>query len=749
MRTLSLPTVFLFLCVCLLLFPGCKDDCSENPCDKPECHVECCGGVDCCSIDPCGYPEICGPQCCYDDPCGNPDKCPGACPAIGGGDDLDSTRFVLPERENWVIQSSPDGGETWSGSGEVIINTGCGDPLRLPLSGAHIDFGPDGMFRGLNGELNYTTNACLPPAGAALIGLPEGNVYVDVFYQPGSFVEDNYHLAFPLDRDRHYFIMGMRIDGTFGICNPLEDVILDQPRFSADGQVLRLFDPCTKLKYVDARSSVAGGFATGSSKEGELTFIPNYPQLGEIERIDGRSLKYGTHSVKRVLKLEGTLIRAKTYGVEIHKEDLLESDLSLGYAAGFNGSGKLGLVLFEIPLVAGSASIKAQAGIQESYLRVFLRGESAPFGEWWPDFMPVRPIAETELNGFYATDVDTLEIYQRTKFGLSLPSDEGKAEYSLEGEGRITMHTFGLRGNLRANEVDWTVLTLSEKEQTVVSFPLPAAFVNDYERAICDYADNRIQEANRFYRDRYLPDSLSFELALDLDGLRAEIPVITRAARNTIDRELAQARSDCRGKLPDIACSGGAFCDLPNPCDAYINAKVVPEINSYRRILDELDAATSRDLSDNAARAAIKAALQKLIDREVLNFGSARVGVCTKAVVCADYGIKVTVPARTKRVLTAEQVALLRKAHANVDRIPDEPYPVTAEEYGQILAALGTAPSACDGGTITDPGATVVGVVIPHGDGEATFYYETANGDRVTTPAFDPLDPLSFFGLFN
>ncbi|MEM6772040.1 MAG: hypothetical protein AAF597_15805, partial [Bacteroidota bacterium] len=334
------------LIVFLISLSACSKNCGDDPCSDPECHVECCGSTDCCSVDACGFPELCPQQCCRVDPCGNPDLCPGACPPAEGT--LDSNRVAFTEPSGWDTELTPDGGTTYRGSGELVINTGCGDPLRLPLLSGEVNFGPDGIFRSLTGELSAETEACLP--GATLV-TQAASIRIDLFWQTGLTIAENYDLGFEINPNNNFFVFGFRSDATYGFCNPLNGTILEQPRFDVNiGQVLQLLDPCDPMTYTDVGLIGVGRQAQGRSSNGQLKFVPKLPQLGEVENIDGQSIRYGSFTYKEIIEIEGMLIRSVPWSIDLNETEILASDFEVGYEAGINGTGSLPLGLFSIPV---------------------------------------------------------------------------------------------------------------------------------------------------------------------------------------------------------------------------------------------------------------------------------------------------------------------------------------------------------------------------------------------------------------
>ncbi|MEM6771753.1 MAG: hypothetical protein AAF597_14315 [Bacteroidota bacterium] len=307
-----------------------------------------------------------------------------------------------------------------------------------------------------------------------------------------------------------------------------------------------------------------------------------------------------------------------------------------------------------------------------------------------------------------------------------------------------------MTGTLTANDREWEIRSRSTANRSEITVPLPQDFVNNYSSALCDFAQGRIQERSEFYQNEFLPDSSAYTLALNLDGLRQQIPPITSRARQIIDQAIIDARNSCVDALPDIVCFD---CNLPNPCDVYIRERVTPVVNQFRRILDNLDAAVAAELTDEEARAAIKRELQALVDRQRMTFGSLEVRLCTKPgfLPCANLGIRRTIDSRTRDIYTDSQLDLLQRALANVDRIPSAEADFLDSEqiYADLTAALGDVPAACQDSTVTIPTAVAMGYEQTHDNLATRFFYDEADGSRVYVADFNPFDPLSFSRIFN
>lgn len=719
----KLPFLFLTLAIaCFSCRTEVEKDCSNNPCGTPGCETECCA----------------------ENPCANPDKCPDECPDAPL--DLGLTDVIVSEEEFETMIDQQTGARTITGSGLIQIDADC-DVLELRLQNATIRFGPDGIFQSLSGEYEESAEDCnfLPLPIAA----SRSKVQMDLFWQTGQAIED-YDLAFAVDPSKKYFTFALRWDADYGICVPDATNgtrILEQPRFPFTlAQSVLLFDPCDPMAYFDIRSDFIGGFAMGESLQGAFRYKPTHPIAGEIEEFDGKSLRYGEFTFKDFFNLEGTIIRARTFDVDLASSNFLDSEFGAGTFYGFNGAGSLDLMLFKIPFVAGSVSFQGVVDTRGSYVRAFLNIKGDKFGLWWPEYIPIKPTRSREYTGFIISDQDSVELRQVDTYGLFIRVNGEEQEYTIAGEKLITNRLASVAGTVTANDFVWETRATISADQTEITTELPLPFLENWTEAVCERGNSLAQIASDYYLDQFLPDSLEYDLALNLQDLRSQLPIITKKARETMNTVKANVVSKvCREFNACTSRACGTKCS--DVVGNYINGVLKP----FRDDLAALDRAVEGNLGAAAARAQLKAALGNLLNKKTITIPEKKLSFCQKpALVCVK--LSGTVPETDITVFEDGVLQTLQAAFDNVDKIPaaQGPYLDSQLILDQLREQGAPAQNTCNGlraGTTEDPQVSRFGYVLDHTTLVPTYFYENKAGVRVETSAFSPFSISSFLKL--
>lgn len=717
----------------------------------------------------CEDPLTCGEGCqtceeklCETDPCAHPEKCSLACerekknaaPGEVGEDDVDLEGDFEPVPEE-------NGGFGYEGNGTISFQLDC-NSLAFEVEDANIQFNSDSLLKGLSGRIR------MPESDDCFLMGPPNNprdlVRADVFFHSGAYINETYELAFELEPEKEYFIMAMRADVNLGLCEPGGSQTIDALTFDINlGQLLYLIDPCDPMKYVDQRLLGVGSKAVGTSRQGNFPFVPEYPLEGKIDTFRGKSLKYGVASFKKWFEVEGLLIQSKTADVRLATDNFLESSFELGYQAGFNGAVSLDLAVLQLAIGQASGGIYAYAGTQGAGLRTYIHGIADPFGMWWPEFIPFKPINEREVSGYFDTQPLVLDLEMRTRIGIELPdgmsvvSGENSMETTLRfGTEEISYtraytlgsQTFDVKGAIRPHESE-------------LSAGLPPAFINNLRQEIIDRLDLKLEEIEAVEID-YTDAFEGYQLALGLDGLRKQIPAITAEARRRIDVGLKAGKKEASDRLPEIVkcndCSDGSL-------ESQIHDWIEDIGREYKAILNEMDAAVANTNDNAATRQQLEAALRKLISRRNLTGKRTFKDFCLKqnvlvGTICinnpaggrtinlADYGIV---------VLNDSEVALLTLAADKVPAIPAaaDRYLAVKEIYDRLKPEgdrIGKLRKGFEARTQPLPEIGRVGFVKVHATGKFSFFHEKGNGERVVMEkAFDPFKPEtildSFYGL--
>jgi hypothetical protein len=679
---------------------------------------------------------------CAVDPCANPRDCPGQCP------EPDRPPGTLPEGRIETEGDFTKTGGKLRGNGKLTFNLSC-RRLTLEVEDAEIAFDSDDLFQGLTGKIRMPKgDECFllgPPSD------PGALLQVDMFFFSGEYINEHYRLPFPLEKTGEYFILAVKSDLSLGLCEPGSAAPKESLTFNVNlGQLLWLLDPCDPLEYVDGRSDLLGGLGIGSSKNGRIRYVANFPVNGEIEDFGGKSVRYGAFSVKTVLELEGTLIENLEANARLATKNFLDSELELGYSAGFNGSMGIGLILFTIPLTNASAGLKVRAGTGGAGLNVFLRGVSDPFESWWPDVIPFKPILQNEIRGSYISNTNRFELVMRDKFGIMLPSGPSKAfgENSIETEARITNDEFSFSRDYTLDGHTWKTQAVSRENESELSAAWPETIARNFRDLILDRIGYKIEVVIDPVGLEFDEAWERYRLALDLQGLRWQIPLITQEARKRIADEVRKAKAQVDAQVPGNLCNS-ILCpsgnrNLASRIKTYIDNRA----KTYYNILDDLDKAVDKENDNATTRAQLKSALQKLAANRRFT-ADQKFGYCLP-VVCAsaEYHFKFD-----EDVLSNSDIELLNQAIQNVDRIP--------EASGQYLAAkdiwdrlqpikdrINAIRDRIEKNLEDPPLVVKVGFVKTHADNKFTFYFETPAGERKTLLEFDPYDFNSFIDVY-
>lgn len=643
--------------------------------------------------------------------------------------------------------------DTLSGSGSVTFELSC-TSFAFEVRNGDLIFGSDNVFKGISGEIRPKSQE-----NCFLVGLPsepDAFLRADLFFHSGAFIQETYDVEFQLDPEKDYFILGVRSDIGLGLCKPGSTGAEESLTLNANlGQILYLMDPCDPLIYLDARSDLIGGLAFGLSLNGNLTYIPDYPVDNNISELGGRALRWGSFSFKDFFEFEGVYIENQEITAELSKNNFLESDINIERSGGFNGSISVGVPLISLPIGAGSAAFQLKGGTIENEVNIFLRGIVDPISSWWPDVIPIEPIQQEEIRGSFTSVGNRFELFWSNKFGLLLPSGPSviSGENSLESVAEINNDSLLIARNVVLNDQLWGAEFLVEKEETQISATVPEDLLTNWVSTVTNNLSGKLDEFQEICIN-YEEAFEGYQLALGLDGLRAQIPGITARVRSAIDGYLNEAKNRAIALIPSNVCSGGLFCNR-----AHLRTQICDWIDdigdSYKADLDRMDAAVADEVDNETTRAELEAALRRLISRDVLR-GSRTFSFCVQAGACVNAPNTITVNLANFniRIYSDEELAQLNRAADLVSEIPDA--------YDKFLDAeaifLPIQPKKdrisglindIQNGLETPPSINKLGFVKIHETGQFSFFFQSPTGERVLVEReFDPFDPDSFLDAF-
>jgi len=702
---------FLFL---LLLMQACdKTNCEDDPC------AEGCGECpDICETDPCSDPVLC------------PEQCPEFDDGTLGKSNLKATGNVEETADGMIVD------------GSLIITTPEDSEIVLDDAEIVVEYNDDRTVKSISG----TSNA---PSPTDYMEFTEP-VQADVGYYSGKYLNDNWDLDILLVDERFYlaFKIAVALELKVGANSDPDATKPLSIKPPVGGHILYIYDYTDPFYFYSAAQDALGSLAFGESFQGYIPYVPMQP-VDEIVSFQGNSVRGGKFPIYKVIEVNGTMIQATSFNVELVEENPFPTNFSSGYSAGVNGEFELSLpisdwISFSIPLGEASAAITAEAGTDGVKAQAFLNGLAKPDNSWWPEFIPVKPGGQIRTSG-YVQQEGQFDLELSGAFNLHLPSNV----YDLEGSMGATNEAFTMTGDVLANGWKWGAEAEFRAGETEFSAKPPQQLMDDINSLVNSNIDSAIIKAETALADLEKATQ-DYEFELSLRGLRSTIPTIVSEAKkriaDEIDDGIANGRSQANKILSD---EGLALCS--DDISKQVNKLDDPYINALNR----LNNAAANTNDNETTRQEIEGALRDLANLDRLNKSVTVTIVAGNKKVNNPWPVpdveKCTITSSFKRtvkidvqVLTSTQVELLNTAADNVKYIAEtSDIMIEAEEIWKRVPAKEVMDQLKDdiaAGTKSIPSIEEVGF-INHHDEETFSYYWIVNGEKKELGNVNIFDP--------
>jgi len=280
-------------------------------------------------------------------------------------------------------------------------------------------------------------------------------VQADVGYYSGMYLNENWDLEIQLPNDRQYmaFMFAVALEMKVGANSDPEATKPISIKPPVGRYLIYLFDYTDPMVYISAAQDSLGGFGFGESLEGNIPYFPLQPANEIVAFDDGKSFRSGSFPLFKVIEVSGTMVQANNFNAKLTEDDPLPVSFTAGYKAGINGTFEFSLpikgwVSFEIPMGEASAAIVAEAGTDGVEAKAFITGLNKPDNSWWPEFIPVKPGAQTRTTG-YVKQNGEFDLELSGTYSLEIPDNT----YAIDGLMGATNEAFTLTGGVLANDI--------------------------------------------------------------------------------------------------------------------------------------------------------------------------------------------------------------------------------------------------------------------------------------------------------
>jgi len=702
---------FLFL---LLLMQACdKTNCEDDPC------AEGCGECpDICETDPCSDPVLC------------PEQCPEFDDGTLGKSNLKATGNVEETADGMIVD------------GSLIITTPEDSEIVLDDAEIVVEYNDDRTVKSISG----TSNA---PSPTDYMEFTEP-VQADVGYYSGKYLNDNWDLDILLVDERFYlaFKIAVALELKVGANSDPDATKPLSIKPPVGGHILYIYDYTDPFYFYSAAQDALGSLAFGESFQGYIPYVPMQP-VDEIVSFQGNSVRGGKFPIYKVIEVNGTMIQATSFNVELVEENPFPTNFSSGYSAGVNGEFELSLpisdwISFSIPLGEASAAITAKAGTSGVEAQAFLNGLAKPDNSWWPEFIPVKPEGQIRASG-YVQQEGKFDLELSGEYNLHMPNDV----FAIEGSIGATNKALTIGGSMLANGLTWQAEAEFRANETEFKANPPQELLDDINNLVNSNIDSALTKAETALADLEKATE-DYEFELSLRGLRSTIPTIVSEAKKRIADEVADGIESGRAQTDKILDDEGFAL-----CSDNISKQVKKLDDPYIDALNRLSDAAANSNDNETTRKEIEGALRDLAKLDRLNKLTTVTIVAGNKKVNNPYPIpdvkKCTFTSSFKRtvkldvqILTAQQVELLNTAADNVKFITEtSDIKIEAEEIWkkvpstEIMAKL---KDDIENGTKSIPSIGEVGFINHHDKGTFSYYW-VVNGERKELEDVDIFSP--------
>ena len=542
-------------------------------------------------------------------------------------------------------------------------------------------------------------------SGAAEIPPPNDRITfanpirADVGYFSGKFLNDNRDLPLLLEGKFEYFVFDFAVAVEMQIHDDdSESEAAITLRAPVGGRVLMIADYNDPMYFVYGEHDLTGGYGLGESARGRIPYVPIRPATA-IYSFGGKSIRVGQFQVKSIFEATGTIIEGTHVGIDL-VADPIEANFEAGYVYGINGKMDLAVdvrnvVEFTMPIATGSAAMRADLGTGTGvFAGAFFDGLADPDTAWWPELIPIKPIASLLVRGKIET-TGAFDLLAHGEFGIGVYGEPEK----LVGDFHVTSEALTVGGAVVTGEATYALTGRITGTETTVSVSPPTQLLERIGAAVNDELSQSISEAEQAW-ENLQEATANYEVELSLRGLRPILPVAIDVAKAEIGRQINAHLQEHEGTI----------------YYGSLRSFLLSEDDKYYRALDNLKALALSTQDTDAWRAGIETALRTAASYEWFD-ETFRYTVLGQVV--ATVHIRV-------RILSDSQAAQLLQAAANVRHIEETwELKVRAQDIYDSIPAKEIFERVRDdirNGVVQIPTMTELGYVQPHLSPDITIF---------------------------
>lgn len=452
-----------------------------------------------------------------------------------------------------------------------------------------VEFDENGLLKNVSGSVEVP-----PPSPNVSFSDP---IQADVGFFRGKFLNEQRDLPILLKDDIDYFV--------FRIALKVEMKIRDEEsgseseitvRAPIGGEILMVADYNDPMHFTYGQQDILGAGGSGQSFKGRIPYVPIRPHE-DILRFDGKTVRVGTVTLWKVFSITGVIIEGSRVGLHLVSDTQeLDPVIEGGYYYGVNGEAELSLpvkdvVEFTMPLAEASAALRAEASTQEGLDgAAFINGLVDPDVEWWPGFIPFKPIGTVLAEGIlYHTG--TFDFGLSGAFGFEHAGESS----TLNGSFRLNNEALTLEGSLNEDDISYRIRGVITLDETTVTVTPPDALLERVSGAVNTELDESIAEAEKAWND-FQEATKDYEYEFSLRGLKSELPGIIDYAKGEFAKQL-KAQIDKHKGEP-------YYSSLKSWADA--------EDDKYYNAMNNLKSLAQATTDSDAWRKAIESALRTL-----------------------------------------------------------------------------------------------------------------------------------------
>lgn len=520
--------------------------------------------------------------------------------------------------------------------GALRIDNEDGEQTSFANADLDVSFDDEGRLEDVSGTVQ------VPP--------PNDNVsfadpfQADVGFFNGKFLNENRDFPILLEDDTDYFVFHIGVAVSMSVHDDDSDseseIVVKVP---IGGQILMIADYNDPMWFTYGEQDLIGASGNGTSIRGHLPYVPIRPAK-DIYSFEGKSIRVGTATVAKLFSVTGTIIEGSSSGLKLY-ENPIDAELTAGYVYGVNGAMEFSLpvkdvVEFNMPIAEGSAAMRADASSKgNAFAGAFINGLAAPDLDWWPDIVPIKPLASLSVSGNIET-TGAFDVKMAGEFGITAFGDPEE----LAGSFHATAQDLTLTGAVVNGDDTYQIKGVIDSDALTVSVAPPDALLDRISGAVNDELDQSIAEAEQAWQD--LQDATDdYEFELSLRGLRPLIPEAMDTAKSQLSKNIAAQLA----KHKDEAYYDSLKSFLHSKDDKYYNA-----LNNLKA---QAQSTTDSDAWRNAIESALRTAAGYKYFDETYKYKV--LGVTVKTV-----HIKI-------RILSDSQVSKLTTAADNVKYIAE------------------------------------------------------------------------------